>query len=432
MSGASDRRVVISGLGFITSIGHDRATVTQSLRELRHGLAPFDFMPGCDLPVKVAGTLKDFDTRSTHFSEWRWPARYVFPREVLRSLPPHGLYAMCAVEQLIADARLTPDDLRGEDTGLFTASAGSPFAQREFLNQMHETGGARMPPLSVIITIAGTLNFNLGAHYGMRGAVCGFTSACASTAHALGYAYDEIALGRLRRVLVVGAEDLTAESIYPFHHLRALSRNPDPATASRPFDVARDGFVGSGGGAALLLEDAAAAQARGAPIYAEVAGWGQSADGYNLAISEPDGRGLAVAMKRALAAAQVDAADVDYVNAHATSTPAGDRSEARALHAIFSAAGFHPLISSTKALTGHTLSMASVMEAGFCALALAEGFTPGQAHLVTPEREFADLNFPRTTLPHAPEVVLKNSSGFGGSNVSLVLRRWTSPSAPAP
>lgn len=424
MNVASGRRVVISGLGFVTSIGNDRATVSRSLRELRHGIEPFAFMPGCDLPVKVAGTIKEFDTSSTHFAEWRWPARYTFARDVLRSLPPHGLHAMCAVEQLVADARLTPADLGSEETGLFTASAGSPFLQRHALNQMHETGGARMPPLGVVFSIAGTLNFNLGAHYGIRGAVCGFTSACASTAHAIGYAHDEIALGRLRRVLIVGGEDLTAESTYPFGFMRALSRNPDPATASRPFDAARDGFVGSGGGVALLLEDAAAAQARGAPIYAEVAGWGQSADGYNFAISEPEGRGLAVAMKRALAAAQVDAAQVDYVNAHATSTPAGDRSEARALQATFTAAGFHPAISSTKALTGHALSMASAMETGFCALALAEGFTPGQAHLVTPEPEFADLNFPRTTLPHAPEIVLKNSSGFGGSNVVLVLRRW--------
>jgi 3-oxoacyl-[acyl-carrier-protein] synthase-1 len=424
MSGAPDRRVVISGLGFITSIGHDRATVTRSLRELRHGLAPFDFLPGCDLPVKVAGTLKEFDTRSTHFAEWQWPARYAFPREVLRSLPPHGLYAMCAVEQLIADARLTRADLTDDDTGLFTASAGSPFLQRDYLNQMHDSGGARVPPLGVVITIAGTLNFNLGAHYGIRGAVCGFTSACASTAHALGYAYDEIALGRLRRVLVVGAEDLTAESTYTFNAMRALSRNADPATASRPFDVARDGFVGTGGAAALVVETAASALARGAPIYAELLGWGQASDGYNMAISDPEGRGLARAMQRALAAARLTPGEVDYLNAHATSTPTGDRSEAHALHTVFTAAGAHPAISSTKALTGHALSMAAAMEAGFCALALHDGFIPGQAHLVDPDPACAGLQLPRTTLDRAPDVVLSNSSGFGGSNVVLALRRW--------
>jgi 3-oxoacyl-[acyl-carrier-protein] synthase-1 len=425
-------RVVISGLGFITSIGNDRAEVARRLRELRHGLAPFEFIPGCDLPVKVAGTIKEFDTRSNHFSEWRWPARYQFTRDMLRSLPPHGVHAYCAAEQAIADARLTPAELGAEDTGLFTASAGSPFLQRQFLNGILESRGERVPPLCVVSTISGTLNFNLGAHYHIRGAVCGFTSACASTAHAIGYALDEIRLGRLTRVLIVGAEDLTAESVYSFHGMRALSRNPDPHTASRPFDAARDGIVGTGGAAALVLEAAPAAAARGAPAYAEVAGWGQSADGYNLAISDPDGRGLATAIQRALRSADVAPGEVDYVNAHATSTQTGDRSEACALQTVFSAAGAFPAISSTKALTGHGLSMTAVMETGFCALALAEGFIPGQAHLVNPSPENAGLNLPRETLARAPGVVVKNSSGFGGSNVVLVLRRCASTRATTP
>ena len=417
-------RVVLSGLGFVTSIGNGRAAVARSLRELRHGIEPFEFLPGCDLPVKVAGTIKDFDTRSSHFSEWRWPARYTFGRELLRSLPPHGLHAFCAVEQAVADARLSPADLAAEDTGLFTASAGSPFLQREFLNQMHETRGQRLAPLGVVGTIAGTLNFNLAAHHGIRGGVCGFVSACASTAHAIGYARDEIALGRHRRVLVVGGEDLTADSTYSFHGMRVLSRNPDPSSASRPFDVGRDGFVGTGGATALVVEDAAYAVARGAPVYAELAGWGQASDGYNMAISDPEGLGLARAIRRALDSARLEPGDVDYVNAHATSTPAGDRSEAHALHAVFTAAGAHPAISSTKALTGHGLSLAAAMEAGFCALALHEGFVPGQAHLAEPDPVCAGLNLPRESLDRAPEVVLSNSSGFGGSNVVLALRRW--------
>lgn len=417
-------RVVISGLGFITSIGNDRASVTQSLRNLRHGLAPFEFFPGSALPVKVAGTIKDFDTRSTHYAEWRWPARYTFTRDMLRSLPPHGVHAFCAAEQAIADARLTAAELTGDDTGLFTASAGSPFLQRNHLNLMHESRGDRIAPFGVISTIAGTLNFNLGAHYGIRGAVCGFVSACASSAHAIGYAHDEIALGRLRRVLIVGAEDLTADSTLSFHGMRTLSRNPDPATASRPFDLGRDGFVGTGGAAALVLEDSTSAEARGATIHAELLGWGQSADGYNMAISDPDGRGLTTAMHRALDSARLAPGEIDYVNAHATSTTIGDRSEARALKSIFASAGAQPAISSTKALTGHALSMAAAMETGFCALALADGFIPGQAHLMDPDPECAGLNLPPTTLEKAPEFILKNSSGFGGSNVVLALRRW--------
>ncbi len=420
MSGGR-RRVLITGLGFITSIGNDRAAVSASLRALRHGLERHDFMPGVALPVKVAGTLKEFDTRADHYAGWRWPSRYTLPRELLRSLPPHGVYAACALQQLIADAHLQPDHLASERTGLFTASAGSPFLQRTFLNQTYASQGERVHPMGVVSTIAGTLSFNLATLYGVRGAVCGFVSACASTAHAIGYAMDEIMLGRLDRVVVVGGEDLTTDSTYSFHGMRVLSRNPDPGSASRPFDSARDGFVGTGGAAALLLESAEAAAGRGAVPYAELLGWGQSADGCNLAQSDPDGRGLALAITRALQAAGTAPAQVDYVNAHATSTPAGDRSEARALQAVFGAHGLRPAVSSTKALTGHGLSMAAAMETGFCALALKEGFIPGQAHLVTPDPDAAALRLPRATLDQAPRIVLKNSSGFGGSNVALVL-----------
>ncbi len=421
---ANTNRVVISGLGFVSSIGNDAAEVTRNLRELRHGLAPHPFLPGIDLPVKVAGTIKGFDTRSTHHAEWRWPERYTFTRDMLRSLPPHGLHAFCAVEQLLADARLTPELLADGATGLFTASAGSPFLQRHYLNQLHESAGGRIHPMGVVSTIPGTLNFNLAPHYHIQGAVCGFVSACASTAHAIGYASDDIRRGRQQRILIVGAEDLTSESTYSFHGMRALSRNADPATASRPFDRDRDGFVGTGGAAALLLEEAGSAAARGAPVYGEVLGWGQASDGYNMAIAEPEGRGLAEAMRRALADAGVAPSAVDYLNAHATSTPGGDLAELRAIKTVFTAAGARPAISSTKALTGHALSMAAALETGFCALALREGFTPGQAHLVNPDPECAGLHLPSATLPAAPDIILKNSSGFGGSNVALVLRRW--------
>ncbi len=417
-------RVVVSGLGFVTSIGNDRATTAVSLRELRSGIERYDFLPGTDLPVKVVGTIKGFETSASQWPAWRWPAGYHFKPEALRGMPPHGLYALCAVEQLVAEAKLTAAELAAEDTGLFCASAGSPRLLWGLMKQLHESRGARIPPMGIVSTIAGTLNFNLAAHFGIRGAVAGFVSACASTTQALGYAFDEIRLGRQRRVLVVGGEDLSFESIFPFHGMRALSRNADPARASRPFDRARDGFVGTGGAAALLLEAAEPALDRGAPVYAEMLGWGQSADGYNVANSDPDGRGLAAAMRRALAAAGVAPAEIDYVNAHATSTPAGDLSEARALQTVFSRVGAHPPVSSTKALTGHGLSFSGVMETAFCSISIADGFIPGAHNLEAPDPACDDLNLPRATLDSAPRTVLKNSSGFGGSNVCLVLRRW--------
>jgi 3-oxoacyl-(acyl-carrier-protein) synthase len=417
-------RVVLSGLGFVTSIGNDQATVVASLKELRSGIERYDFIPGANVPVKVVGTIKGFDTTSLQWAGWKWPEGYGFSRDALRGMPPHGLYALCASEQMIADARLTAADLTADDTGLFCASAGSPRLMRQFLNQIHESRGERIAPMGVVSTIAGTLNFNLAAHFGIRGAVAGFVSACASTTQAIGYACDEIRLGRLRRVLVVGGEDLNMESVYGFHGMRALSRNSDPVRASRPFDRDRDGFVGTGGAAALVVEEAESARARGAPIYAELLGWGQAADGYNVANSDPDGRGLASAIRRALADAHVAPAEIDYVNAHATSTPVGDVSEARALHTVFTSASAHPAVSSTKALTGHGLSFSGAMETAFCALSVAQGFIPGAANLENPDPACEGLNLPRATLATAPRTVLKNSSGFGGSNVCVVLRRW--------
>ena len=416
---------VITGLGFITSIGHDRPAVLRSLRELSHGFERVEFFGNPDLPVKVAGTIKGFAFPTPNWRDWRWPEQFAIDRELLRGLSPHGVYALCALQQALAEAGLDPVELGDGATGLFCASSGSAFMMGNFLGQLRESRGERGNPMGIVSSIAGTLNFNLAAHYHITGAVCGFISACASSSHALGYAMDEIRLGRQQRMLVVGAEDMTAESIVSFSSLRALSNNPDPATASRPFDRRRDGFVGTGGAVALIVEDETLARRRGARIYAELIGWGQAGDGHSVTASHPEGAGLREAMRRTLADARVNAADIDYINAHATSTPAGDRSEALALQAVFSSAGAKPRVSSTKALTGHGLSLAGAMEAAFCTLAVSEGFIPGAAHLEEPDPVCAGLDLPRTSLEEAPRHVLNNSSGFGGSNVCHLLRRPT-------
>lgn len=417
------RRAVVTGVGFITSIGNDRATVVASLRQLRSGIERVEFFGNPALTARVAGTVKEFLVDSPSWRDWRYPARYALPRETLRSLSPHGLYALCATEQALADAGLKKEDVTDGTTGLYCASAGSAFLLHHHLAQMHAARGERGNPMGVVASIAGTLNFNLAAHYGIRGAVGGFVAACASSSHALGCALDDIRLGRQTRMLVVGAEEVNAENVLPFAAMRALSSHPDPATASRPFDQQRDGFVASGGAVCLVLEEAEAARRRGATVYAELLGWGQAADGFNVAVSHPEGTGLTDAMRRALADAGVTPADIDYINAHATSTPAGDRSEALALKAVFTDAGARPRVSSTKGLTGHPLSMSGVMEAAFCSLVLKEGFVPGNANLTEPDEACAGLDLPLATLEVAPRVVLSNSSGFGGSNVSHVLGR---------
>lgn len=416
-------RVFITGIGLITSIGNDAATVTANLRELRHGIELYGPFQRDDIPCKVTGTIKDFFTDSADPEDWKYPARYRIKREQLRSMAPNGLFAHCAMLQAIEDAHLKEDDVSSPGSGLYAASGGSPFLTHYHHERLLKMGVMRCSPIGIVASIVGTLNFNLTAAFRIRGASGGFSSACASSSHALGYAYDDIALGRQQRMFVVGAEDGNQDAILPFAGMRTLSLQTDPNRASRPFDAARDGFVGTGGGAVLVLESEDEVRRRGATPYCEVLGWGQASDGYNVAISHPDGDGIRRAMENALHSSKVAAGQVDYVNAHATSTLIGDTSEARALKAVFPTPAARPAISSTKALTGHGLSLSGAMESAFCALALRDGFMPGSAHITELDRECEGLNIIRSTLPAQAEIVCKNSSGFGGANVSLIFKR---------
>ncbi len=418
-------RVFITGLGLITSIGNDAASVSASLREMRHGFELYPPFQKPEVPVKVAAPVKGFQADSNDPEDWTFPSRYVIRREILRGMAPHGVYAWCAMQQAIEDAKLTEADYSNVDTGLYAASGGSPQLMGYMLQRMHTLGVMRCSPLGIVASISGTVNFNLVAHYKIKGASCGFSSACASSSHALGYAFDDLALGRQKRMFVVGAEDGNVDSILPFAGMRALSLQKDPALASRPFDAARDGFVGTGGAAVLVLETEDEVARRGAKVYCEVTGWGQASDGHNVAISHPEGQGLCVAIEHALRSSGTAVDEIDYINAHATSTPIGDLSEVRALKRIFKTPAARPAISSTKALTGHGLSLAGAMESAFCALAIKEGFMPGSAHITQLDPECEGLNIIRSTLPAQPNIVLNNSSGFGGANVSLVFKRAT-------
>lgn len=416
-------KVYLTGLGFITSIGNDVATVTRNLRELRHGIEVYAPFQKPEIPVKVAAPVKGFQTDSQDCEDWTYPERYRVKREILRGMCPNALYAYCAMQQALEDAKLSEADWSNDDTGLYAASGGSPYLLGHMIQKMHTQGVMRCSPLGIVAGIAGTVNFNLVAHFKIKGASTGFSSACASSSHGAGFAYDEIALGRQKRMFVVGAEDGNVDSILPFAGMRALSLQTDPAKASRPFDSARDGFVGTGGATVLVLESEDEVARRGVKPYCELAGWGQASDGHNVAISHPEGLGLRGAIERALKAAKVAPSEIDHINAHATSTPIGDISEAKALRAIFGLAGAKPLVSSTKALTGHGLSLAGAMETGFCALALRDGFIPGSAHITQIDPACADLNIPLTTQDKQAKVVLNNSSGFGGANVCLVLKK---------
>jgi 3-oxoacyl-[acyl-carrier-protein] synthase-1 len=416
-------RVFITGLGFVTSIGNDAESVASSLREMRHGFELYPPFQKPDIACKVIGTIKGFSTDSVDPEDWTWPAGYEIKRETIRSMAPHGLYAHCAFLQAVADAKLAESDVSNRDTGLFAASGGSPMLTYYHHDRMLKLGPARCSPLGIVASIVGTLNFNLVAAFKIQGASTGFSSACASSAHAASYAFEEISRGRQKRMFVVGGEDGNRDAILPFAGMRTLSNQTDPGLASRPFDTARDGFVGTGGGVVAVLESEDEVKRRGIEPYCEMLGWGQASDGYNVAISHPDGTGSRMAMENALSASGIKASDVDYVNAHATSTLIGDVSEARALKSVFGSKSVRPAISSTKSLTGHGLSLAGVMEVGFSALVMRRGFIPGSAHISRLDPECEGLNIIRSTLPQAPRVVMKNSSGFGGANVAIILRR---------
>ncbi len=422
------KKVYITGIGVISSIGNDRETVVQNLKSLNHGFSPYQAFEDDELAeVKLVGLVKDFDVESSEYEDWSFPSQYRIRRDVLRGLAPHGVYAYCAMQQAIEDARLTDEDISNPDTGIYTSSAGSPKILTYNVNRMRHLGPMRCSPTAIVSAISGTLSFNFVASFKILGNSCGFSSACASSAHAIGYAADDIALGRQKRMFIVAGEDANHESILPFAGMRTLSLESDPEKASCPFDKNRNGFVSAGGGIVLTLESEDEVERRGVTPYAELLGWGQASDGHNVAISHPEGLGLSRAIRMSLSNSSIKAEDVDYINAHATSTIIGDVSEGKAITDVFGSQGLRPKISSTKAITGHGLSLAGAFEAAIVCLSLRADITPGSAHIRNLDTQFENLNIMRESESTAPEITLSNSSGFGGANVSLVFKKISSP-----
>ena len=420
---SNSRRVVVTGLGFITSIGNDRDQVLQSLRECRTGIEYFTPLERSGVPVRLAATVKEFTFPELHSDEWTYPDQYEIPRTQLRSMSPNVVYAYCAMQQAIADAKLPPDLVSNPRTGAMCASGGSGWLTYDYLDMMLKKGPQRCNPMAMVASIAGTLNMNLVACFGIKGASLGFSSACASSAHALGAAFDKIKTNRQDIVFVAGAEECNLFSILPFVGTRALTKQKDPTVSPCAFDVKRDGFVVGGGASVLVLEELEHARRRGVPIHGEMLGWSEASDGYSVMAPEPEGDGLKRAMELAIEESGISATDVDYINAHGTATTIGDAAEIRAIRRVFNS-GKTPYISSTKSITGHGLSLAGAMEAAFCCLALEEGFTPVSAHVTELDPEFEGAGIVTQPIDYAPKVSLTNSSGFGGTNVVAIFRKW--------
>ena len=245
------KRVFVTGLGIVSGIGNDLNNVTDSLCSLQHGFRPFPtYSPYEDDDrgaVKLVSSPDGFEVDSLDFEDWTYPSEYHIRREELRGLAPHGLYAYCAMKQALGDAKLNEADVSNFHTGIYTASGGSTRMIHSNIQRMRELGPMRCSPTGIVSSISGTLSFNLVAIFKVLGNSCGFSSACASSGHAVGFAYEDIAFGRQSRMFVVAGEDVNYESVVPFTGMRALSLEQDPERASCPFDRSRNGFVSAGG-----------------------------------------------------------------------------------------------------------------------------------------------------------------------------------------
>ena len=401
------RRVVITGMGIVSCLGNDTDSVTRSLREGRSGIRFKEDYKELGMRSHVAGTpeiaLDDFIDRK--------------PR---RFMGDAAAYAYIAMQQAIADAGLEEHQVSNERTGLIAGSGGhSSFNQVEAADIARNRGVKRVGPYMVPRVMASTVSACLATPFKIKGINYSIASACATSAHCIGNAVEQIQLGKQDVVFAGGGEEEHWTLSCLFDGMGALSSkyNDAPETASRAYDASRDGFVIAGGGGMVVVEELEHAKARGATIYAEVIGYGATSDGHDMVA--PNGEGAARCMRQALATVE---GQVDYINAHGTSTPVGDVAELKAISEVF--ADNCPSIGSTKSLSGHSLGAAGVHEAIYSLLMMQHNFTALSANIETLDEKAEGLPILVQGKDTGPTTVLSNSFGFGGTNASLVLRKW--------
>ena len=403
------RRVVITGIGIVSCIGNDIPAVTESLRAMRSGIRFNERYAQLGLRSQVSGSVQDKEALYNKVD-----------RKLTRFMGDAALFAYLSMEQAIADSGLAPEQVSHERTGLIAGSGGgSPVNQVEGMDVLKERGIRRVGAFRVPRIMSSTVSANLCTAFSIRGVNYSITSACATSAHSIGAAAEQIAWGVQDVMFAGGGEEESVELTLFFDAMGALSSkyNDTPETASRPFDATRDGFVAAGGGAMLVLESYEHAKARGAKIYGEIIGYGATSDGADMVA--PSGEGAQRCMELALK--QAGGRKIDYINTHGTSTPAGDMTELKAIGRVFGAE--LPLITSTKSLTGHSLGATGAQEVIFTLIMMQDGFISGSANLnqLDPEAE----GFPIVTATREAriEAALSNSFGFGGTNASLVVAR---------
>ncbi|MFP4541490.1 MAG: beta-ketoacyl-ACP synthase I [Opitutales bacterium] len=401
------RRVVITGMGIISPIGNDLSSVLESLRGSLSGIERNEHYVSAGMRSLVAGTVKQRDELLGSID-----------RKLHRFMGDAAAWAYLAMRQAIEHAGLTEDLVRHPRTGLIAGSGGgSPFNQVEGVDILRAKGVRRCGAFRVPRVMSSTVSANLATAFGILGLNYSITSACATSAHAIGAGAEQIAWGKQDVIFAGGGEEETPELSAFFDAMGALTtaHNDTPATASRPYDRTRDGFVAAGGGAILVLEEYEHAKRRGATILAEVVGYGATSDGADMVA--PSGEGAARCMREALATVDTP---IDYVNTHGTSTPVGDIVELKALREVFG--DDIPALSSTKALTGHSLGATGAQEAIYSLLMMQHGFISPSAHIDELDPEAAGFPIVRELRETPLRTILSNSFGFGGTNASVVLR----------
>lgn len=411
--GAPRRRVVVTGIGPVTPVGAGLEAFWTNLLEGRSGISRIQNIDASELPVKIAGEIHDFEAE-----------RWMVPKEIRRTDR--------AVHFAIAASRLAWQDA-GEPavdaarTGVFFSTGIGGLAS---LLQQHrvflERGADRVSPFMVPMLMPNAAAGHVAMAFGFTGPNECITTACAAGGHAVGEAYRSIRDG-LADVCLAGGTEATilGLTVAGFAQMQALSRrNDDPEHASRPFDRDRDGFVLSEGAGALVLEEADRAAGRGARVYAEMAGYGASADAYHITAPEPEGRGAIQAMQACLEDAGEPPEAIGYINAHGTSTPLNDAAETRAMKKVLGDHAYRTAVSSTKSMTGHMLGAAGAVEAAVAAMVVHEGAIPPTINYEHPDAD-CDLDYvPNRKREAEVRLALSNSFGFGGQNASLALRRW--------
>ena len=410
------RRVVVTGMGMITPVGNDVATTWRSLIEGKSGTAPITKFDASKFPVRFAAEVKGFN-----------PLDYMDRKEAKRA-DQYTQYAVAAARQAMTNANLV--ERNGMDPDRIGVIIGSGIGGLKSFEEQHdvyrERGVGKISPFFIPMFIADIAAGIVSMMFNAKGPNYATVSACATSAHAIGDAYRTIQYGDADVMITGGAEaTVTPMAIGGFANMKALSeRNDSPETASRPFDATRDGFVMGEGAGILILEELEHALKRGATIYAEIVGYGATGDAYHLTAPAPDGEGAQRAMKRALKDAGLEPKDIQYINAHGTSTPANDFNETRAIKAVFGEYAKTVNVSSTKSATGHMLGAAGAVEAVVSAMVVGTGIIPPTINYHNPQPEL-DLNYtPNTSVKRDVNAVLSNSFGFGGHNTTLAIKRY--------